>query len=286
MKLWLEPFEHGFMLDAMMVGVVTGAMCAVLSCFLILKGWSLMGDAVSHAVLPGVVVAYWCGLPLMLGAFAAGLLCAAGSGYLKKHSRLKEDTAMGVIFTGMFGFGLVLFSKSGSDLHLDHVLVGDILGMSEPQVIRILWMGGLVLLASLLFRRDLLLICFDPQQAKIMGLREDLMTYSLLALLSLSIVVAMQAVGVILVVAMLVIPGCVGYLWTDRFDRMLVISVVSSFVSVLVGIMVSYHANASTSGCMVLVLTVAFVFSLLFAPKHGMRAKWRKSGDVRRQNMI
>lgn len=276
MSEWFRPFEYAFMQDAMIVGAVVGAMCAVLSCFLILKGWSLMGDAVSHAVLPGVVLAYIMGLPLMIGAFVAGLLCATGSGFLKRHSRLKEDTAMGVVFTGMFAVGLVLFSKTPSDMHLDHILVGNILGIGKKQINQTLGMGGLVLMVSLIFRRDLLLICFDPQQAKILALKDGFLTYLLLALLSLAIVVAMQSVGIILVVAMLVIPGCIGYLWTDRFDRMLAIAVSSSLVSTFVGIFVSYHASLSTSGCMVLMMTLFFVMSLVAAPKYGMLGRWRK----------
>ncbi len=276
MSEWFKQFEYAFMQDALIVGAVVGALCAVLSCFLILKGWSLMGDAVSHAVLPGVVLAYLLGLPLMIGAFAAGLLCATGSGFLKRHSRLKEDTAMGVVFTGMFAVGLVLFSKTPSDMHLDHILVGNILGISDKQVNQTLWIGGAVLVVSLIFRKDLLLICFDPQQAKILALKDGFLTYLLLALLSLAIVVAMQSVGIILVVAMLVIPGCIGYLWTDRFDRMLAIAVGCSLVSNFVGIFVSYHATTSTSGCMVLVMTLLFVMSLVVAPKYGMLARRRK----------
>lgn len=275
MNAWLEPFQYAFMQDALLVGVLIGAMCAVLSCFLILKGWSLMGDAVSHAVLPGIVLAYIAGIPLIIGAFAAGLFCATGSGYVKRHSRIKEDTAMGVVFTGLFAFGLVLFSKTPSDLHLDHILVGNILGISKAQVLQTLWIGSGVLVISVLLRRDLLLICFDPVQARVMALPDQFLTYLLLGLLALAIVVAMQAVGIILVVAMLITPGCVAYLWTDRFDRMLMISVLSSVIATIVGILVSYHADLSTSGCIVLAQALLFVLSLVVAPKYGMLARKR-----------
>lgn len=275
MNALLEPFQYAFMQDALLVGVLIGAMCAVLSCFLILKGWSLMGDAVSHAVLPGIVLAYIAGIPLIIGAFAAGLFCATGSGYVKRHSRIKEDTAMGVVFTGLFAFGLVLFSKTPSDLHLDHILVGNILGISKAQVLQTLWIGSGVLVISVLLRRDLLLICFDPVQARVMALPDQFLTYLLLGLLALAIVVAMQAVGIILVVAMLITPGCVAYLWTDRFDRMLMIAVLSSVIATIVGILVSYHADLSTSGCIVLAQALLFVLSLVVAPKYGMLARKR-----------
>jgi hypothetical protein len=273
MNEFFEPFQYAFMQDALLVGVLVGAMCAVLSCFLILKGWSLMGDAVSHAVLPGIVLAYIFALPLTLGAFLAGLLCATGSGFVKRHSRIKEDTAMGVVYTGLFAFGLVLFSKTPSDMHLDHILVGNILGISTAQVEQTLLLGSCVLVVSLLLRRDLLLICFDPVQARVMALPDQFLTYLLLGLLALAIVVAMQAVGIILVVAMLITPGCVAYLWTDRFDRMLIIAVLSSVIATVFGILVSFHAASSTSGCIVLAQALLFVLSLVVAPKYGMLAR-------------
>jgi ABC-type Mn2+/Zn2+ transport system permease subunit len=275
MNEFFEPFRYAFMQDALLVGALVGAMCAVLSCFLILKGWSLMGDAVSHAVLPGIVLAYIFALPLTLGAFLAGLLCATGSGFLKRNSRLKEDTAMGVVYTGLFAIGLVLFSKTPSHMHLDHILVGNILGISDAQVKQTLLLGGCVLVVSLLLRRDLLLICFDPIQARVMALPDRFLTYLLLGLLALAIVVAMQAVGIILVVAMLITPGCVAYLWTDRFDKMLLIGVISSVIATVIGIFVSFHTNASTSGCIVLAQALLFVLSLVVAPKYGMLARRR-----------
>lgn len=275
MNEFFEPFRYAFMQDALLVGALVGAMCAVLSCFLILKGWSLMGDAVSHAVLPGIVLAYIFSLPLTLGAFLAGLLCATGSGFVTRHSRIKEDTAMGVVYTGLFAFGLVLFSKTPSDMHLDHILVGNILGISTAQVKQTLLLGSCVLVVSLVLRRDLLLICFDPVQARVMALPDKFLTYLLLGLLALAIVVAMQAVGIILVVAMLITPGCVAYLWTDRFDRMLIIAVVSSVIAMVIGIYVSFQANSSTSGCIVLAQALLFVLSLVVAPKYGMLARKR-----------
>ena len=275
---FFEPFRYAFMQDALLVGALVGAMCAVLSCFLVLKGWSLMGDAVSHAVLPGIVIAYIVGLPLALGAFIAGIFCATGTGFLKRNSRIKEDTAMGVVFTGMFAVGLVIFSRTPSDLHLDHILLGNILGITRAQFWQTISLGSLVLVVSLILRRDLLLICFDPGQARVMALPDRFLNYLLLGLLALAIVVALQAVGIILVVAMLVTPGCVAHLWTDRFDRMLAISAASAIAATVSGIFVSYHLDASTGGCIVLVQAALFLVSLLIAPKYGIIR--RKMGAV------
>jgi manganese/iron transport system permease protein len=273
MSEFIEPFRSLPMQDALLIGGLVGAMCALLSCFLILKGWSLMGDAISHAVLPGIVLAYIAGIPLVIGAFLAGLFCATGTGFVKRNSRIKEDTAMGVVFTGLFAFGLVLFSKTPSDLHLDHILFGNILGITKFQFWQTVVLGGVVVLVTLLLRRDLLLICFDPGQARVMALPDRFLNYLLLALLALAIVVALQAVGIILVVAMLITPGCVAHLWTDRFDRMLLIASASAVVATVAGILVSYHFNASTGGCIVLVQALFFFASLLIAPKYGIIAR-------------
>jgi len=170
MSRLLEPFQFSFMVDAMLVGVAVGAVCAVLSCYLVLKGWSLMGDAISHAVLPGIVVAYALGVPLALGAFGSGLLCAVLTGYIKANTRVKEDTVMGVVFTGLFAFGLVLFTKIRSDLHLDHILFGNMLGVGAQD----LWTAGLIALGVsaviLAKRREFMLQAFDPVQARAVGL--------------------------------------------------------------------------------------------------------------------
>ena len=270
MTEFFEPLQYAFMRDALLVGAMVAALCAVLSCFLILKGWSLMGDAISHAVLPGIVLAYIAGLPLAIGAFAAGLFCAVGTGFIKRNSRIKEDTVMGVVFTGLFAFGLVLFSRTPSDMHLDHILLGSILGITPSQMWQSLGLGGVVLGLTLALRRDLLLICFDPGQARVMALPDRFLNYLLLGLLSLAIVVSLQAVGIILVVAMLVTPGSIAHLWTDRFDRMLAIAVTAAVGSTVIGIFTSYHIDASTGACVVLAQALLFAGSLLFAPKYGI----------------
>ena len=264
---WLEPFQYEFLRSGMILGSVIAVMCAVLSCFLVLRGWSLMGDAISHAVLPGIVLAYVAGVPLLLGAFASGLLCAVGTGWVKNHSRIKEDTAMGVVFTGLFAFGLVLFSKIPSDLHLDHILFGNILGIGPSEWREILVVSVVVLSVLLLKRKDFLLLCFDPAQARVMALSVRWLHYGLLALLSLAIVASLKAVGIILVTAMLITPGATAFLWSDRFDRMLWIASATAVFSTVVGIVVSYRYDASTSACIVLVQAGIFALSWGFSRK-------------------
>lgn len=275
MNTLLEPFRYGFMVDAMIVGAAIGAVCAVLSCFLVLKGWSLMGDAISHAVLPGIVIAYAIGLPLAVGAFVSGLFCAVATGYIKANTRVKEDTVMGVVFTGLFALGLVLFTKIKSDLHLDHILFGNILGLEPGDMRNTLIVAGITLAIILTLRRDLLLFCFDPGQARTIGLPTQLLYYLLLSLLAVTIVVSLKAVGIILVIAMLVTPGCVAYLLTDRFGSMLWIATGTAVSSSLIGVYGSFFLNASTAACIVLVQALVFVVALFFAPKHGLLV-WRR----------
>ena len=269
------PLAFEFMQRALLAAVLIGAVCAVLSCYLVLRGWSLMGDAISHAVLPGIVIAYAVGAPLALGAFASGLLCAVATGFIKENSRVKEDTVMGVVFTGLFAFGLVLFTKVKSDLHLDHILFGNILGIERPDLIQSVVVGIVTLVIVLALRRDLLLFCFDPSHARAIGLPTGFLNYLLLALLAATIVAALKAVGIILVIAMLVTPGCIAYLLTDRFSRMLWIATVSAVFSSLTGVYISFFLNASTAACMVLVQALIFLAALTFAPKHGLLARPR-----------
>jgi ABC-type Mn2+/Zn2+ transport system permease subunit len=279
MSRFLEPFQYSFMVDAMIVGAAIGAVCAVLSCYLVLKGWSLMGDAISHAVLPGIVIAYAIGLPLAVGAFASGLFCAVATGFIKAKSRVKEDTVMGVVFTGLFAFGLVLFTKIKSDLHLDHILFGNILGLEPGDLRNTLIVAGVTLAIVLGMRRDLLLFCFDPAQARAIGLPVNLLYYLLLSLLAVTIVVSLKAVGIILVIAMLVTPGCVAHLLSDRFGVMLCIAVATAVGSSLAGVYVSFFLNASTGACIVLVQALIFLLALGFAPKHGI-FKWRRGAAL------
>jgi ABC-type Mn2+/Zn2+ transport system permease subunit len=258
------------MLRAFAVGSLIAAVCAVLSCFLVLRGWSLMGDAVSHAVLPGIVLAYIVGLPLAVGAFASGLLCATATGWIKRHTRVKEDTVMGVVFTGLFALGLILHVKTPGDLHLDHILFGHLLGIERPALIQAVTLSCLVLGAILLLRRTLLLAAFDPGQARALGMNLRLLDTFLLILLALAIVAALQAVGIVLVVAMLVTPGATALMLARRFDRMLLVAVTVAVGSTLAGAYVSFFAGASTAACIVLTQAAMFVAALCFAPGKGL----------------
>ncbi len=264
------PLGYEFMQRALAVAVMVGAVCSVLSCYLVLKGWSLMGDAISHAVLPGVVIAYVLGLPLAVGAFAAGLGCAVATGYIKENSRVKEDTVMGIVFSGMFGLGLVLFTKVETDQHLNHILFGNMLGVTNADLVETGIIAGAVLIAVLAKRRDLMLYCFDPQHARAIGLPVQALHYGFLVLLALAIVAAMKAVGIILVVAMLIAPGAIAYLLTDRFGRMLGIAAAVAIGSSVVGTLASFHIDGATGPCIVLVQMAVFVLAFLFAPRGGL----------------
>ncbi|MEM9273074.1 MAG: metal ABC transporter permease [Cyanobacteria bacterium P01_F01_bin.143] len=265
-----EPLQYGFMLKALWVSAFVGIVCAVLSCYITLKGWSLMGDAVSHAVVPGVVVAYALGIPFAVGAFIFGFGATVAIGYVKAKTRLKEDAVIGVVFTGFFAFGIVLSTKIPSNIDLFHILFGNVLGISQEDIIQTLIAGFLTLGIVLLRRKDLLLFCFDPNHAKAIGLNITFMYYTLLSVLALTIVTALQTAGIVLVVAMLVTPGATAYLLTDRFDRMLSISVGASVLSCILGTYISYYLDVPTGACIVVLLSLIFVISMVFAPKYGL----------------
>ncbi len=264
------PLSYPFMQRALVVSLLVAAVCAVLSCYLVLKGWSLMGDAISHAVLPGIVVAHVLSIPLAIGAFAAGLSCALLTGYLKENSRIKEDTVMGIVFSGMFGFGLVLFTKVETEQHLNHILFGNVLGVTTRDLIETAIVAGGTLAIVLLKRRDLLLYCFDPNHARSIGLPVRVLHYGLLVLLALTIVASLKAVGIILVIAMLIGPGATAYLLTDSFERMLVIAAAVALTSAFVGTIVSFHIDGATGACIVLTQALIFAAAFLFAPKQGV----------------
>jgi manganese/iron transport system permease protein len=264
------PLSYPFMQRALVVSLLVAAVCAVLSCYLVLKGWSLMGDAISHAVLPGIVIAHVLSIPLAIGAFAAGLGCALLTGYLKENSRIKEDTVMGIVFSGMFGFGLVIFTKVETDQHLNHILFGNVLGVTTRDLIETAIVAGGTLLIVLLKWRDLLLYCFDPNHARSIGLPVRVLHYGLLVLLALTIVASLKAVGIILVIAMLIGPGATAYLLTDSFARMLVIATAVALASAFLGTLVSYHIDGATGACIVLIQTMFFLAAFLFAPKRGI----------------
>jgi manganese/iron transport system permease protein len=266
LELVTTPLGFPFMQRALLAAVLVGTVCAVLSCYLVLKGWSLMGDAVSHAVLPGIVVAFVLGLPLSIGAFAAGLACALATGYLKENSRVKEDTVMGIVFSGLFGLGLVLFTRVDTEQHLNHILFGNVLGVSSADLIEIAAVALIVLVIVIAKRRDFLLYCFDVAHARAIGLPVRALHYGLLALLSLTIVASIKAVGIILVVAMLIAPGATAFLLSASFERMLAIAVLVAISSGVIGTLASFHIDAATGPAIVLVQMAAFLTAFLLAP--------------------
>jgi manganese/iron transport system permease protein len=254
-----EPLGFAFMQRALAVAIMVGAVSAVLSCFLVLKGWSLMGDAVSHAVLPGIVIAFMLGMPLAAGAFAAGLGSAVLTGYLEENSRIKEDTVMGIVFSGMFAFGLVLFTKVETDQHLTHILFGNMLGVSVRDLVETGFVSGAVLLVVAAKRRDLVLYCFDPSHARAIGLDVRVLHYGLLVLLALTIVASLKAVGIILVVAMLIGPGVTASLVSRRFGTMLLVALAVAIGSSIAGTILSFHIDAATGPTIVLVQAGVFL---------------------------
>ncbi|WP_426577505.1 metal ABC transporter permease [Xenorhabdus stockiae] len=259
-----EPFMHDFMQRAIVAAIVVGTVCAVLSCYLVLKGWSLMGDAISHAVLPGIVLAFVAGIPLVVGAFLSGIFCAFATGYLKEHSRVKEDTVMGVVFSGMFAFGLVLFTRIDTEQHLTHILFGSILGITQNELIQIMCIAGFTLAVVLLKRKDFMLYCFDPNQAKVVGLPVKLLHYGLLSLLALTIVASLQAVGIILVIAMLISPGIIAFILCRNFERMMIVAIIASVTSSVLGTIVSFHIDGETGACIVIIQAIFFAFAVIY----------------------
>lgn len=270
----LLPFQFPFMQNAFLIGVIVAVPTAMLSCFLVLKGWALMGDAVSHAVLPGIVLAYIFGLPLILGAFVAGMICALATGYLSGNSRVKEDTVMGVVFSGMFGLGIVLYVSVETNMHLDHVLFGNMLGVETRE----LWTAGAISagIAALigLQWKDLLLQSFDPAQARASGLRVGLLHYGLLAALSLSIVATLSAAGLILAIGLLIAPGAIAFLVARTFRRMLLVAVAVNIFSMVAGVYASFFIDSAPAPTIVLILTILFIAAFL-----------RRQLQVRRQTL-
>jgi manganese transport system permease protein len=267
------PLQHEFMLKAILVSALVGVVCSALSCYMTLKGWALMGDAVSHAVMPGVVIAYILNIPFAIGAFVFGVGAAIAIGFIKAKTRIKEDTVIGLVFTGFFALGLVLISKIKSSIDLTHILFGNVLGISDADILQTVIISMITLLTLAILRKDLILFCFDPTHARSIGLNITFLYYVLLSLLSLTAVAGLQTVGIILVVAMLVTPGATAYLLSDRFDHMLIISMATGVFSSVVGTYISYHIDGSTGGCIVVLQTLIFIIVMIFAPKHGLLAR-------------
>ncbi|MEG3133839.1 metal ABC transporter permease [Rouxiella sp. T17] len=258
----MEPMSFPFMQRALITAVATSIVCAIFSCFLVLKGWSLMGDAISHAVLPGVVLAFLLGIPLAIGAFVSGLFCAVATGFIKEHCRVKEDSVMGIVFSGMFAAGLVLFSRVNTEQHLSHILFGNVLGVTDGEMLQTLIIAGVVTLIILLKFKDLMLFCFDPIQARVVGLPVRFYHYTLLCLLAMTIVAALQAVGVVLVVAMLITPGITAFLLCKTLSRMMMIAVTASLMAAIAGTFISFYIDAATGPTIVVIQSALFLLAL------------------------
>ena len=257
------PFRFPFMQNAFLISVIVAVPTALLSCFLVMKGWALMGDAVSHAVLPGIVLAYIIGIPLIIGAFAAGMTCALATGYLSANSRVKQDTVMGVVFSGMFGIGIVLYVSVETNAHLDHILFGNMLGVEAHE----LWTSGLIslgvgLLLALKWK-DWLLHSFDPAQARASGLWVNWLHYGLLAALSLTIVATLSAAGLILAIGLLIAPGAIAFLIVRKFSTMLWVSVCVCMGSMLLGTYASFFLDSAPAPTIILIMTALFIVAFI-----------------------
>ena len=258
-EILMLPFKFSFMQNAFLISMIIAVPTALLSCFLVMKGWALMGDAVSHAVLPGIVLAYIIGIPLIIGAFAAGMTCALATGYLSANSRVKQDTVMGVVFSGMFGLGIVLYVSVETSAHLDHILFGNMLGVESHE----LWTSGIISLGVGLMLalkwKDWLLHSFDPAQARASGLWVNWLHYGLLAALSLTIVATLSAAGLILAIGLLIAPGAIAFLTVRKFSTMLWVSVIVCMASMLLGTYASFFLDSAPAPTIILIMTALFI---------------------------
>lgn len=269
----LEPFQFSFMINAMLVAAIVAVPCALLSVFLVLKGWALMGDAMSHAVFPGVVVAYIVGIPFAIGAFIAGLFCAIATGYLDDNSRIKRDTIMGIVFSGMFGAGLVLYVAIQSEIHLDHILFGDMLGISASDIAQTSAIALAIALIIGLKWRDFLLHAFDPHQARASGLRCGLLHYGLLCMIALTIVATLKAVGIILSISLLIAPGAIALLLTRRFISALLLAVALAVGCSLGGVWLSFYLDSAPAPTIVVLFTALFIVTFVYTSIRDSRAQ-------------
>jgi len=269
----LLPFAFPFMQQAFLIALLVALPMGLLSSYLVLKGWSLMGDAISHAVLPGIVLAFILGLPLAIGAFVAGMVCALATGFLKENSRVKEDTVMGVVFSGMFGAGIVMFTMIETELHLSHILFGDMLGTDWPDILQTGAIAALVVGALAVFGRDLALHAFDAQHARAIGLPVRLLHYGLLGMISLTVVGALQAVGIILAIAFLIAPGATAFLIARRFNTMLTVAACVAGMSAFLGVYLSFFFDSAPAPTIVLVMTGLFIAAFALSSAQSARAR-------------
>ena len=267
----LEPFQFSFMVNALVISTIVAVPCALLSVFLVLKGWALMGDAMSHAVFPGIVLAWIAGIPLAIGAFIAGLFCAVATGYLDDTSRIKRDTIMGIVFSGMFGAGLVLYVSIQSEVHLDHILFGDMLGVSLSDIMQTAVITlGIALIIGLKWK-DLLLHAFDPHQAQASGLNTALLHYGLLCMIALTIVATLKSVGIILSISLLIAPGAIAILMTRKFSHALWLAVAMSVITSFMGVYLSFFIDSAPAPTIVVLFSLLFVITFIYATLRNRR---------------
>lgn len=263
-NILLEPFVYTYMQQAFAIVLIISIPTSLLSCFLVLKGWSLMGDAIAHSVLPGVVIAYIVGIPIAIGAFIAAMISAVATGFFNDNTRLREDTIMGIVFSSMFALGIVMMTKIESGVHLDHILFGDVLGVSWQDILESAIITILVSLFIFYKGKDLMLYVFDSQHAKAIGLNINFYQYSILILLSLTIVGALKAVGMILVIALLITPGAIANLVTDSFKRMLLVSLFVSSITSILGVYISFYINSAPAPTIIVLLSLIFIIVFFY----------------------
>ena len=268
-ELLIEPFTYNYMVKAIWVSALVGGVCAFLSAYLMLKGWSLMGDALAHSIVPGVVLSYMLALPFAIGAFFAGLLAALSMALVKHRTRLREDAVIGLIFTAFFAFGLLMVSINPTSVSIQAIIFGNILAISDYDITQVVIISVVCLSILCMKWKDLMAVFFDESHARSVGLPVNLLKILFFTLLSAACVAALQTVGAILVIAMVVTPGATAYLLTDRFDRLIVIAVVLGSLSSAAGAYISYFADASPGGLIVSLQTLIFLAAFLFAPKYG-----------------
>ncbi|HCC5834533.1 iron/manganese ABC transporter permease subunit SitC [Citrobacter farmeri] len=275
---WLtEPFGYQYMLNAMWVSAMVGGLCAFLSCYLMLKGWSLIGDALSHSIVPGVAGAYMLGLPFSLGAFLSGGLAAGSMLFLNQRSRLKEDAIIGLIFSSFFGIGLFMVSLNPMSVNIQTIILGNVLAIAPEDIVQLAIIGAVSLLILLLKWKDLMVTFFDENHARSIGLNPDRLKLLFFTLLSVSTVAALQTVGAFLVICLVVTPGATAWLLTDRFPRLLIIAVAIGSVTSFFGAWLSYWLDGATGGIIVVLQTLLFLLAFVFAPKHGLLANRRRT---------
>ena len=280
-ELLLEPFSYGYMVNAMWVSALVGAVCAFLSAYLMLKGWSLIGDALSHSIVPGVAGAYMLGLPFAVGAFFSGGLAAGAMLFLSQRTKLREDAVIGLIFTSFFGLGLFMVSLSPVSVNIQTIVLGNILAVTPGDTLQLVLIAGISLVILLAKWKDLLVTFFDENHARSIGLRPGLLRLLFFTLLSACTVAALQTVGAFLVIAMVVTPGATAYLLTDRFPRLIAISVAVGAGSSFLGAYASYFIDGATGGIIVVLQTLVFLAAFVLAPKHGYLAARRMARAAR-----